>query len=58
MGLLVSLLSMLYRGGSMLARLAGMLLCLVMVAGFMMGGRCMVVLGGLVMSLRGIGMML
>jgi hypothetical protein len=49
---------MLYRGGSMLARLAGMLLCLVMVAGFMMGGRCMVVLGGLVMSLRGIGMML
>jgi hypothetical protein len=58
MGLFVPLLPMLYCGSSMLARLAGMLLRFVVVAGFMMSGRCMVVLGGLVMLLRGIGMML
>ena len=42
----------------MLARFAGVVLRFDMVAGFMMSGRCMMVLGGLVLSLRRIGMML
>jgi hypothetical protein len=58
MGLLVPLFSMFYSGVAMLARLAGVLLGFVMIASFMVGGRGMVVLGGLMVSLRRIGMML
>jgi hypothetical protein len=58
MGLLVPLFAVLYRGLAMLASLPGVFLGFVMVAGFVMGGRGMVVFCGLVMSLRRIGMML
>jgi hypothetical protein len=58
MGLLVALFAMLYCGSTMLARLAGMFFGFIVVASFMMDCRGMVVLGGLVMSLRRIGMML
>jgi len=58
MGLLVPLFAVLYGGCAMLASLAGVFLGFVMVAGFVVGGRRMVVLGGFVMSLRRIGMML
>jgi hypothetical protein len=58
MRLLVSLFPMLYGCGSMFASLFSVFLGFIMVAGFMMGRRGMMVLSGLMMSLRGIGMML